>query len=232
MRKIYLLLFLGALTMVQCRNEELLENCPSISTNLSISASEALFLDVAFGQEFGQDAAGLRKWDQAIRLHVVGEAPSEVVQELDIVIDELNQLSDFILISKTLEPDEANFIVFLGEKVDYVGEIEPAAQGIAEGNSGFVTIAWDASSAITRASVCIDHINFPALNDLKHVIREEMAQALGLINDTEESEDSIFHQFLGDAISYSTLDQQLIAYQLGNELIPGMCPLEVLAIIE
>ncbi len=214
-----------------CRQEALNPACPPLPESWSPSREEALFLNLAFEQEFGASSEGLRKWNTPIRIFIEGEAPPESLSEIQKVIDELNSISKFISISEVSNLSQANFRVFLGTKEDYVASIEPAASGFAQGNSGFATIAWGNSFEIIRASVCLDVVNFPDLNTQKHIFREEMAQALGLINDTELEPNSIFHQFIESSIAYDELDSLMIHYILGNELRAGMCPSEVIGII-
>ncbi|NRB50719.1 MAG: DUF2927 domain-containing protein [Saprospiraceae bacterium] len=103
---------------------------------------------------------------------------------------------------------------------------------MAEGNSGFATIAWNDQNEIIRASACLDVINYADEQLYRHILREELAQILGLINDTETDDNSIFYQFNSNRTTYSAIDQQLIAYMLGNELKPGMCKSEIMEIIK
>lgn len=154
------------------------------------------------------------------------------MQEIDTVLQELSSLSTSIPLEKVANQEQANLRLFLGEKEAYVALVEPRAAGIAEGNSGFATIAWNDEFEIIRASACIDVVNFTDRNFLRHVIREELAQTLGLINDTELDDESIFYQFVNNSIAYSPRDEALIAYMLGNELAPGMCESEVMEVLE
>ncbi|MEO0338017.1 MAG: DUF2927 domain-containing protein [Bacteroidota bacterium] len=196
------------------------------------TASQELFLDLAFDQEFGQSTDRLRKWEDDIYIYIEGQTEPEVLLAIDQVIQELNDLSTTIRLTTVAVQEEANLRLFLGEKEDYVALVEPAASGFAEGNSGFATIAWDQDNAIIRASACIDNVNFSDPSLLQHVIREELAQVLGLINDTTLDDKSIFYQLGSTQTTYSLIDQLMISYMLGDELSPGMCKEEVLDIVK
>lgn len=218
--------------MYSCGDDEVLPTCEPIPESVALTANQALFLNLAFEQEFGQSAERLRKWNQPISIFVEGSASQEVLSEVDQVIAELNDLSTFISITKVTRIEDANLRFFLGEKEDYVALVEPGAAGIAEGNNGFATIAWNDNFEITRASGCVDVVNNSNLYSLKHIIREELAQTLGLINDTELDEESVFYQFTSTVNSYSEIDKKIISAMLGNDLNAGMCPNLALEIIK
>ncbi|MEL7123310.1 MAG: DUF2927 domain-containing protein [Bacteroidota bacterium] len=217
--------------LVSCQKEELTVDCSPFDPSFIPNDIQMLFLDLAFDQEFGRSTERLRKWNQKINVFIDGTAELEVMNEIDLVLSELNTLSTSVLIEKIRDKQAANLQIFLGTKEEYVSLVEPRAAGIAEGNSGFATIAWNDQHEIVAASVCIDVIQFSGIEHFQHVIREELAQVLGLINDTELLEESIFHQFNSSSTSYSETDKMFIAYMLGNELQPGMCEREVVEIV-
>lgn len=227
----YVLFLIAALLSTSCKREPVEPACPDLPESFVPSQTQALFLDLTFDQEFGQASERLRKWDGPISVSIEGDPPAAVRQEVRRVMAELAALSTAIVIDTVATVGAANLRLFLGKMEDYVALVEPAAAGLAEGNSGFATIAWDDTDEITRASACVDIVNFPDPLLHRHVLREELAQALGLINDTELEEESIFHQFIDTRTAYSALDSLMIRYMLGDDLRPGMCPEAVMAIV-
>jgi len=227
---LYLALFF---LMGACDNRfELRPTCIDLPASFTPTNAQALFLEIAFDQEFGQASERLRKWNSPIYIFIDGNPSDQILQEVEVVITELVALSTEIPIVEVDTREEANLILFLGAKEDYIELIEPGAAGIANGNSGFATIAWNTNYEIIRASACVDIVNFSGTEFIKHVVREEMAQTLGLINDTEEDPNSIFYQFANAATAYSKTDEQLITYMLGEELKAGMCKTEALGVVE
>lgn len=218
------------------KGDEPLPDCSPISDDIELSFTQSLFIDLAFREEFGQPSERLRKWNQPIFVFIefvdVEAVTSEVLDEVDEVIAELSALSTSVTIEKVQDRDLANVRVFLGEKEDYVQMVEPNAAGFAEGNSGFAAIAWNNDFEIIRASACIDVVNNSGDQIVKHILREELAQTLGLINDTNLDENSIFHQTILDAVAYSARDQTIIGEMLGSDLQPGMCETEAIEIIQ
>lgn len=215
-----------------CKKEAILPECASLSDTFSPNEIQSLFLEVGFGQEFGQNSARLRKWNSEIRIFVEGHPTDTLAVQIEEVIAELEALSTYIEIKQVDSQEASNCRLFLGRKEDYVQSVEPKAAGIAEGNSGFATIAWNNTNEIIRASACIDVVSYSDEQLLEHVLREELAQILGLINDTEIYDNTIFSQFNSDRVSYSEIDRELIGYMLGNELQPGMCKGEAVAIVK
>ena len=226
------LLLIVFLIISSCQKETVEPSCPPLADTFAPTFTQALFLDLAFGEEFGQSSDQLRKWNNNIQFFIKGSADSTVLKEITATVAELNTLSTQVNIVEVTSESDANLLIFLGTKTDYVTNVEPSAAGIAEGNSGFVAIAWNNQNEIIRSSVCIDVVNFNSTDLLRHVIREELAQSLGLINDTDLDETSIFHQFIDANQSYSEMDRKMITYMLGNELQAGMCKREVMGLVD
>ena len=220
------------LLLTACEKEAVLSECDALPDTFIPNEVQSLFLEVGFGQEFGQSTPNLRKWNSAIRIFVEGPLSDTLAAEIEQVIAELTALSTYIEIELVAMKEVSNCQLFLGRKENYVQRLEPNAEGIAEGNSGFASIAWNSNNEIIHASACLDIVNYTDQQLHKHVLREELAQVLGLINDTVFDDNSIFYQFDTDRISYSDMDRQLIAFMLGNELKAGMCKSEVIAIVQ
>jgi hypothetical protein len=64
-----------------------------------------------------------------------------------------------------------------------------------------------------------------------HLIREELTQGLGLLNDSWDREDSIFYQGWTDITRYAPIDRSVIAMLYRPELTPGMSIEQALAVL-
>jgi len=115
--------------------------CPTLPASFSPSETQALFLELAYDQEFGQSTDKLRKWADTINIFIEGNISRRGSMEIDSVLKELNELSTAIPIIPVTIKSKANLILFLGSMEDYVTSIEPSVAGIAEGNSGFAVIS-------------------------------------------------------------------------------------------
>ncbi|WP_142784931.1 DUF2927 domain-containing protein [Changchengzhania lutea] len=204
-------------------------SCENIDTS-TLNFKETLFLDLAFNQEFGGGSEELRKWNNDISIYIVGNAPTETMNEINVIISEISDLNTDLKVRLVQDMDNANLILFLGLKPDYIVDIEPSALGLAEDARGFANILWNTSFEIVKASICIDVINNPDLSTQKHIIREELGQAFGLINDTVLDDTSMFHETIENS-NYSETDLEFMTLMLSNSLEPGMCQSEALKFI-
>lgn len=217
--------------LLSCDNESKSE-CPPLPSDIELNTTQTLFLELTFEQEFGQTTEKLRKWNTPVNLFVEGNASRRQLALVDSAINDLNRLSTAIPIIKVASKSAANMILFLGSIEEYVTTIEPSVAGIAEGNSGFAVISWNGENEITKASACVDNVNFTGLLFFNRVLREELAQALGIINDTTLDEESVFYQLPNVASNYSENDKKVISYMLGNQLSAGMCRTEVINVVK
>jgi len=224
-RQLYFVI-LSALFLA-CEEDNALHTCPPFDESL-LNQEQQAFMDIAFNQEYGDSAEGLRKWAEDIFIFIQGKPSPLAVSELKKATEEINQLSESINLHFVSQRDSANMVIFFGEKADYITLLEPEAAGFAEESRGFVSIAWNDRLEIVNASVCVDVVNHPDAEAQNHIIREEVAQALGLINDTKLIENSIFYQGSPGLQTYSTLDKKMIRTILNPKVTAGMCRSEVL----
>lgn len=226
--------FLGLLLAVAalaCQPDAPASTCPPADPHL-LTPEQRAFFDISYGNEFGADFRRLRKWATDIRFVLVGEGPQELLEELDRIVNEINALSQSTRLIPVRDPDEANLLIFWGAKDVYVRDIHPEVAGIAEGNRGFVTISWNADYEIIEGSLCVDVDRIAELECQQHVLREELTQALGLINDASEDSTSIFYDNFSCTTAYSELDRWVIERMLDPRLQPGMCQQDVIPWLE
>ncbi|NJO03603.1 MAG: DUF2927 domain-containing protein [Bacteroidia bacterium] len=73
----------------------------------------------------------------------------------------------------------------------------------------------------------LDVERLQALDYLKHLLREELTQALGLMNDSMKYRDSIFYQNFTRTNAYTEMDRELIRLLYLVQIRPGMNAAEV-----
>ncbi len=190
------------------------------------------FFDVAFGNEFGTAYTNLRKWQQDIYIYVPNSSLNELNEELNKIIKELDSLQTGIVIKRVTDSAQSNYIVYIGNSDTYVTKYEPAAAPYVADNYGLFYIYWDDDYTITRGSMYIDIVRTAGSDCRKHLLREELTQSLGLMNDSYTYPESIFYQpwTCGDA--YAPVDVSLIQYLYNPRLKAGMTKEETETIIE
>ena len=197
-----------------------------------LSKEQQYFFDVAFGSEFVSGYTNLRKWQQDIKIYVPDSSLADLNEELNKIIKELDSLQSGITIRRVTDSAQANYIVYIGDSNTYVTKYEPAAAPYVADNFGFFYIYWNDEYAITRGSMYVDIVRTAGSDCRKHLLREELTQSLGLMNDSYTYPESIFYQpwTCGDA--YAPVDILLIQYLYNPLLKPGMTAAETKTIIE
>ncbi|MEL6823077.1 MAG: DUF2927 domain-containing protein [Calditrichota bacterium] len=180
------------------------------------------FLDIALGAEYGVGDFRIKKWVDDIRIEVMGEPTYEDLQELKRVVTELNELlGGNLTLSMVKSKGNVDFH-FLPHNRFY--EYEPS--GLVFTN-GFFWNWWNYAGEIYRGRVVIgsDRISQALRN---HLIREELTQLLGLMNDSMKYPESIFYQGHSEVKSYTDFDKAVIRMLYDSSLKPGTLDFEVM----
>lgn len=226
----YFTLFL-LIGLLSCSQNDSLDADPEtnpepIAEQSSLSKTQQYFLDVALGQEFGSGNSNLKKWTKDISIHVDHIGETELIEELENIIFEINELSNSIQLTIVSKASEANFRIFLGPSDNYE-DFEPNAAPYISQNYGLFWLYWDSQSVIYRGSMYVDTERTTELSCQKHLLREEMTQSLGLMNDSFEYSESIFQQDWTCTTEYSAEDEMLIQYILNPALSANMSKEEI-----
>ena len=195
-------------------------------TLLSPYSPEAIdyFLDIALGAEYGNLSEEIRKWDDDIRIRVSGDPTDEDMQALRQVVKEINELQQSVDVS--LDRFGANIIVYFVPESGFK-DIEPHYQ---PGNPGFFWVHWR-DHVIYKARVLLDSQSL-SQEDRSSLIREELTQALGLMDVSSRYTDSIFNDYSDHFVSqYAQIDRILVEMLYREEIRPGMQQNEVQTVL-
>jgi hypothetical protein len=182
------------------------------------------FREIAGAAEFGDNGGVLHRWTGDLRIAVYGDPTAQDRRTLDTVVTELNDLigSIEIAVVETGPNVEIHFV-----PVDDFPAIEP---NYVEGNLGYVYIWWDGAGAIYRGRILISTTGVtPAQR--AHLIREELTQSLGLLNDSWLYPESTFYQGWAETHQYTRLDRLVIEMLYRPELRVGMTIDEAVAVL-
>lgn len=174
------------------------------------------FSEIAFGSEYGFSNYEIKKWVNDVELQVVGQPTQQDVAALAAVIADLNQLISPNLHITLVENGGNAEIHFIPHSEFYQFELP----GLLF-YGGFFRNWWQANGEIYRGLVVIGSDKTD--QGLRtHLIREELTQMLGLMNDSVKFPDSIFFQRNSSTHKFSALDKRLIRYLYSNAVQPGM----------
>ena len=178
------------------------------------------FLDIAFGSEFGGATPLLRRWPSGsgplIRLNGTPSAGDREV--LDSVMAEINRLAPDLDIELVADfPTVEMHFVPQSEFATLLPQAPP-------GNNGLVWLWWGEDQYLVRSVVLISTATDEALR--AHIIREEVTQMLGLLQDSFRYPESIFYQAFSDVTEYLPIDRAVIDLLHRPELRVGMTTTE------
>ena len=171
--------------------------------------------EIGFGVEYGSSAPVLHKWTQDVRIKVHGSPTEEDRQTLEQVVSELNSMVGEIDLE--LVDDAANLEVYFSPESQF-SDIEPT---YVPTNLGFFRVWFDGEGAIQQVIVLIAADGTTQAERI-HLIREELAQSLGLFKDSWEHSDSIFYEGWTTTDKYGPLDEATIRLLYQPQLEPGM----------
>jgi hypothetical protein len=183
------------------------------------------FTEIVLGAEFGDEAPVIKKWIKNIRIKVSGEPTEEDLQTINNIVGDLNGLIAGIKI-KLVDKNENLVIAFSPES-----EFSAIDPNYVPTNYGFFWALWhDDNFVIHDASILISSAEVTQ-QERSHLIREELTQSLGLMNDSDKYNDSIFFQEWTEVTDFSEIDKAVIKLLYLNTIKPGMSKEQVLKIL-
>jgi len=189
------------------------------------------FVEVALRSEL--DAEGnpggtipLVKWAEPIYYHVSGDWTAEDLVQLNKMKDRMNRITGFPGLIETESLFEADLTIeFLPQdEMDYYpGYYSPFIEG-------FARISWDGAKRIYQGGIAYKAEGLDQFTR-NSVICEELIQVMGMLNDSEKYEDSIFYQY-GSSVQWpSDLDWKIMELLYNPQLRRGMTESECRAVL-
>lgn len=168
------------------------------------------FLEVALGSEYGPKTqpARIQKWNQPIYYYLHGKPHANYKAELLRVIHEIEVITTTLCFYPTTDLQQANLHIVLGNRQAYhshAGDLYP----LLEKNLGFFRVETDSNGNITSASMFVD-VYRARSKAVYHLIREELTQLLGLMQDSYRYRQSIFYAGYSTTTTYASIDKILL----------------------
>lgn len=195
-------ILLGGFLLVGCRNLTL-PTTPTTLTWLNETTIE-YFLDLAFGAEYGVSTNLLRTWHTPLRLVIHGDPAPEDLSAVSQVVEELNVLLQNTEIRLQPTDPDPNVRIRYIDQAGFDWYAPPHARRYA----GYVVVRWNEVSQIEEADILIRKSLSPTRR--AHVLREELTQALGLLNDSYVYPQSIFYQQFSETTAYADIDAAVL----------------------
>tara|TARA_Y100001956_G_scaffold77699_1_gene88479 strand:+ start:2519 stop:3289 length:771 start_codon:yes stop_codon:yes gene_type:complete len=209
-----------------------LTSCSTIPVDeISIEGDKInYFNELVFGSEFGNSNHKTKKWTEDINIFVAGEVTVDLNSELDLIIVEINSLIENVKLNRVKSPNESNYIIYFGTGEDYA-KLEPNAASYVKDNWGLFWVYWNSKNEIYKGSMYVDTIRVKSKAARKHLLREELTQSLGIMNDSYKYPNSIFYQKWSKTTDYSDIDEFIISTLYSKRISAGMTKEKVINIL-
>lgn len=213
-----------------------LQNLVKINNKYLSRKEMKFFKHIVFKNEYGNVSyTNIKKWkgDIFIYLHQYG-IPTHLIdfisKSIKSIVNEINEMSSsnklyiinkesYIEYKKTvplLEIFGSNQYNVFSKRLSKVGQ-----QIFKKKKDGFFNINYNRNFEIEKGIVYINIFdNQKNRNRVLHLLREEIIQSLGMVNDID-LENSIFNQNFDKNYKYSKMDKKLITFFLSSDIKPG-----------
>ena len=97
-------------------------------------------------------------------------------------------------------------------------------------NYGFFWVWWGSDNRLVRSRILISSTDI-SQDARSHLIREELTQSLGMMNDSWRYPESIYYQGWTRTREYAPIDRAVIEMLYRDEIEPGMSEDEALTVL-
>ncbi|MGB3177015.1 MAG: DUF2927 domain-containing protein [Albidovulum sp.] len=190
------------------------------------------FMDLSFRLESGRELPVFTRFETPIRVHVTGDAPPTAAQDLALVLERIRREAGIDIARATDGPAQLT-IEFLPRRVMQrlvpraACFVAPRVSSWAEyRRAGSAALDW--TSLQTRERTAIFIPNDTAPQEIRDCLHEELAQAIGPLNDLYRLPDSVYNDDNIHAV-LTGFDMLMLRATYAPELHSGMTAPQVAA---
>lgn len=192
------------------------ESARGQGASLDFNTTFAYFEEIVFGSEFQNLEPIVRKWVEPIRIRVFGDPTARDLDALFHTIRDLKSISSGIPPIQVVSENQNVSLHFLPKSEFH--KFGPQKE-LAE---GYFFIRFNDRHEIYQGRILISTESNLTQVERNHLVREELTQTLGLINDSPLYLDSIFQVEWTLTEAFSELDKELIRMLYHPEVKCGM----------
>jgi hypothetical protein len=168
------------------------------------------FNTVAYGREFDKTSKSLYKWNKDMKIYVDGEKPEYLMSELRKIVSELNNIIDPIDLKIVSSKSESNYVIYFGDHKTFDQKYNLYSPELLDHNWGYFELYYGTGVMYVDIYRNDDRVSH------KHLLREELTQSLGLVNDSYKYPESIFYQGWTTTTEFAPIDRELIDILYNN----------------
>ncbi|MBE9476085.1 MAG: DUF2927 domain-containing protein [Proteobacteria bacterium] len=216
-----------------------MQTFPNVHVPRSVSRSNVdiaeEFLDLSFALESGQSIKHLTRFEGPISVAITSSTPDNVVRELDRLVARLK--SEAGLNIRRVSGDSANIYVETLPKKQLQNMFPTAACFVVPNVTGWSdyrrkrfnkTVDWTRLEQRTQITVFMP--NDVSLQESRDCLHEEIAQALGPVNDLYRLPDSVYNDD-NFHIALTAYDMLILRAYYAPEMYNGMTRLQAAAVL-
>ncbi len=194
------------------------------------------FLDLAFQMESGRDLLVLSRFEGPIRVRMLGRAPATAGRDLARLIDRLRREAGIdIAFATSAEPAQITVEFQPRAALRRLAPtaacfVVPGASSLAEfrRNRGGAAMDWGSVRTRTTAAIFVPSDTSP--QEVRDCLHEELAQAIGPLNDLYRLSDSVFNDDNFHTV-LTNFDMAVLRAYMAPELRSGMTRDAVAAVL-
>lgn len=183
---------------------------PKVKKEYSIEAQE-YFKEIALRSEFKGNGENVLKWSSDMKIFVDGDKKGYLITELNRIVKELNDIIDPIDIKIVSSKQESNYVIYFGNYKNFENNYKIYYPNLLESNYGYFEVTPNNSGLMY-----VDITRTSTIDGQKHLLREELTQSLGLLNDSYKYPESIFYQGWTTTTEFAPIDRELIDMLYNN----------------
>jgi hypothetical protein len=183
---------------------------PKVKKEYSIEAQE-YFKEIALRSEFKGNRENVLKWSSDMKIFVDGDKKGYLITELNRIVKELNDIIDPIDIKIVSSKQESNYVIYFGNYKNFENNYKIYYPNLLESNYGYFEVTPNNSGLMY-----VDITRTSTIDGQKHLLREELTQSLGLLNDSYKYPESIFYQGWTTTTEFAPIDRELIDMLYNN----------------
>lgn len=191
------------------------------SLGVSPDLTAEFFLDVAFDNEFGPATDAIRKWTGSPDVELINATADDLVT-VDNVLGDIAAITG---LRPTVVPTNGDIRVFFTarDEFDQIADVPTSVEG--------ATVAsWDFDFQLVSATVVVDSAATDSRR--RHIIREELTQAFGLLRDSWRVQSSIFYRGASTRTEFGAIDEDVLAILYSSVILPGMTRAQVMDVLD
>jgi hypothetical protein len=184
---------------------------PQKEVKVFSNQTKEYFNEVAYGREFdNSENNSLYKWETDMKIYVDGEKPEYLMSELRKIVSELNDIINPIDIKIVSSKSESNYVIYFGDNKTFDQKYDLYSPELLDHNWGYFELYYG------TGVMYVDLYRTKNIESRKHLLREELTQSLGLVNDSYKYPESIFYQGWTTTTEFAPIDRELIDILYNN----------------